>query len=170
MSAVVVVARQRLIGVEEEVWREEYMRVDRQEFYTGIPLIDNQHDTYLDLVDRLFEVCHKPHIDKAKADEAVMEVFAYAIEHFDAEEALMDSISYRGLEAHRTKHDEFRDRIDRVSASRHEGISPEDQLVHLTRWLVEWFCEQTQTYDKSLASYLKKQGHTSPNKMNRQRP
>ena len=143
------------------------MRVDRQDLYTGIPLIDNQHDAYLDLVERSFELCSKPHIDKGKVDEAVMEVFAYAVEHFDAEEALMDSISYRGLEAHRTKHGEFRDETDRVSASRHEGISPEDQLVHLTRWLVEWFCEQTQTYDKALASYLKKQGHGQPDRENR---
>jgi hemerythrin len=139
------------------------MKVDRQRFLTGIPLIDNQHMAYVDLVDRLFVLCGETHVDKSVVNDAIGEVFAYAIEHFDAEEALMRSINYPGHETHRTKHDEFRVEIDRVSESRHEGIGVEDQLIHLTKWLLDWFIEQTQTYDVSLASHLKRHGHISPN-------
>ena len=125
------------------------MDVDRQRFYTGIPLIDNQHDAYLDLVDTLFSLCGKPNVDKVTIDDSVAKVFAYAIEHFDAEEALMRSVRYPGLEAHRAKHDEFRKEVDKLSESGYSEMGLDRQLIYLTKWLLEWFCDQTQTADRT---------------------
>jgi len=138
------------------------MKIDRQLFRTNIPLIDNQHEEYLKLVDDLFKLCERPHVEQATIDASLKKVLAYAVEHFDAEESLMLSTRYHDYEIHRTKHDEFRDQFDRLSAMSNEAIAPDDQLIQLTKWLVEWFCQQTQVHDRRLAGYLKKQGYKSP--------
>ncbi len=140
------------------------MKIDQHRIRTDISLIDNHHESYLDLVDSLFELCNVPHPNKKKVDQAIRELNAYAIEHFDAEEALMRSVNYPGLDAHTAKHDEFRDKLDLVCQSSCETINQEHLLVQLTKWMLEWFCEQVQTYDRALASHLKKQARLSPKK------
>ena len=138
------------------------MEIERQLFRTGIPLIDNQHEEYLDLVDDLFKLCERTDVEQAIVDASLRKALAFAVEHFDAEESLMLSIGYDDYEVHRAKHDEFRDQVDRLCAMSSEAISPEDQLIHLTEWLLEWFCDQTLVHDRRLAGYLKKRGHKSP--------
>lgn len=135
------------------------MKIDHQLFRTGIPLIDSQHEQYLDLVDQLFEAIEKPSVDQAVVDNGLGKAIAYALEHFDAEEALMRSSGYPGYEKHCCKHDEFRDMTDRLLAMRNDNVPPADQLLRLTKWLVEWFYEQTRVHDKAVAFFLKKQGH-----------
>jgi hemerythrin len=132
------------------------MNIDHESYYTGIPLIDNQHEQYLRLVEDLFASCERSDFDQKIVDGGLTIAFAYAIEHFDAEEALMVSTGYRGYETHRKKHNEFRDEVDRVSAVSKEGIDPEDQLMHMTKWLLEWFLEQTLLHDTALAAFLKR--------------
>jgi hemerythrin len=132
------------------------MTIDRELFRTGIPLIDHQHDQYLDLVDELFVLCLRPKARSSSVQAGLKRTLAYALDHFDAEEALMRSVAFRGYEKHRLKHDEFRDESDRLLVMCKQDLSPELQLTRLTRWLVEWFCEQTQVYDRALAAYLKK--------------
>jgi hemerythrin len=132
------------------------MNIDHESYYTGIPLIDNQHEQYLRLVEDLFALCERSDVEQESVDESLAIVFAYAIEHFDAEEALMLSTGYSGYETHRRKHNEFRDEVDRVSAMSKEGVQPEDQLMHMTKWLLEWFLEQTLLHDTALAAFLKR--------------
>ena len=140
------------------------MNIDHKSYYTGIPLIDNQHEQYLRLVDDLFALCEQSDvIEQGIVDEGLTRVLAYAIEHFDAEEALMLSTGYSDYETHQRKHNEFRDEADRLSAMSKEGISPEDQLIHMTKWLLEWFLDQTLVHDKALAAFLKKRQQESPN-------
>lgn len=146
------------------------MKMSQLLFRTGVPAIDNQHEQYLDFVDNLFELTGQPNIEQATVDSACARVLAYAIEHFDAEEALMRSIRYPGYESHRTKHDEFRNETDRLYAISEKGVSADEQLFYLTKWLVQWFCDQTQVYDKALAIFLKKSAqeaserHADPSK------
>lgn len=133
------------------------MNIDHTPYYTGIPLIDNQHEQYLRLVDDLFTLCEQPHVDHVTAEKCLGRVLAYAIEHFDAEEALMLSMQYRGYESHQKKHNEFRDEADQLHAMFKEDVDLRDHLIRLTKLLVEWFYEQTVVYDKALATFLKRQ-------------
>jgi hemerythrin len=135
----------------------ERRKIDRHLFRIGVPLIDRQHEQYLEWVDRLFSLTEQPSVSRTAFDEAVADAVAYAIEHFDAEEALMRSVAYPGYEAHVRKHDEFRDETDRLCSGDPIPSSPEERLFYLTRWLVRWFCEQTQVYDKALAVFLARQ-------------
>lgn len=130
------------------------MKIDHQLFRTGIPLIDNQHEAFLDLLDDLFAAGREPLVDRSKVDEALKKAFAYGVEHFDAEEMLMESVNYPALEAHRNKHNEFRERVERLVL---EGkyLAPNSFLNEVNKWMLQWFCEQTQIYDRALAEFLK---------------
>ncbi len=130
------------------------MKLDRKLFRIGIPLIDKQHERYLDLVVELFEIRERDVIDQAAVDDCIEKVLAYALEHFDAEEALMRSVQYPEYEAHRIKHDEFRNGTDRLASMGSDGMTPADQITQLTKWLVDWFRAQTLVHDKKLAAFI----------------
>ncbi len=130
------------------------MKIDRHLFRTGVPVIDNQHEQYLNLVEQLFVVNSQAHSDDETFKAALRSVLAYSIEHFDAEEALMRSLNYPGYEAHVRKHDEFRLETDRWCEPEQQLSAPDLRLIELNKWLLVWFCEQTQVYDKGLAVFL----------------
>jgi hemerythrin len=136
------------------------MKIDHQLFRVGIPLIDNQHEAYLNLLDDLFAAGRDQVVDRRKIDDALNKAFVYAMEHFDAEEMLMESIKYPALEAHRRKHNEFRDGVERLMV---EGkfLGTNSFLQEVNRWLVQWVCDQIQIHDRALAEYMKKHGHHS---------
>ena len=132
------------------------MKIDERLFRVGIPLIDNQHEAYLNLLDDLLTASGEAVINKSKVDEALKKAFIYAVEHFDAEEMLMTSCKYPGFDAHRAKHNEFREGVERLMI---EGdyLSPSAFLTEVNKWMLKWFCDQTQVYDRALAEFLKKQ-------------
>jgi len=133
------------------------MKIDRQLFRTGHPLIDSQHEAFLDLLDDLFLIGREHLSDRSKVYDALNRAIAYGLEHFLSEEQLMESVNYPGLEAHRKKHNEFRDRAEYL---RRDGqyLSPDAFLREINLWMVKWLCDQIQTYDKALAEYLKNVG------------
>jgi len=93
-------------------------------------------------------------VDRTKVENAIKKAFAYGIEHFDAEEMLMQSLSYPGLQTHRKKHNEFREEVERIAFSS-QFRSDDDLLKEVNTWMLEWFCEQTQVYDKALVEFMK---------------
>jgi len=135
------------------------MKIDRQLFRIGIPIIDNQHEAYLDLLDDLFTASQETPVDRIKVENAIKSAFAYGMEHFDAEEMLMQSIHYPGLPSHRTKHNEFREEVERIAFSS-QFLNDNDLLKEVTTWMLEWFCDQTQVYDRALVEFMKKRKST----------
>jgi hemerythrin len=130
------------------------MKIDRQLFQIGIPAIDNQHEAYLDLLNTLFAASEEPHVERTKIEDAIKKAFVYGIEHFDAEEMLMESLHYPGLDVHRAKHNEYREEVERIAFSS-QFLTDKELLKEVTKWMFEWFCEQTQVYDKALAKFMK---------------
>jgi len=135
------------------------MKIDRQLLITGIPLIDRQHDEYADLVDRLFEVAMRGNVARETLFRERSAVIKYAIEHFDAEEQLMRAEKYPAYEKHRAKHAIFRDWTDTLSADFEGEVDLDDYTLSLSRWLIEWFCDQVQTDDLKMAVFLKRMAH-----------
>lgn len=130
------------------------MIIDSNEYMTGIPLIDNQHKQYFELVNKLIDTHNKGDMDKATLNKYIKEVFSYAEEHFDAEEYLMRSIKYPLYEEHLAKHNEFRDKADEFLAGIEEEIDINDYVNNLCEWLVDWFKTQVLNDDVKLARLL----------------
>ncbi len=138
------------------------MDIDRASFETGIPVIDRQHNEYIDMVERLILQCKKGGLEPTQVHSEVKEVVRYASEHFDDEELLMRSVNYPAYKQHLEKHNQFRARLDdflRVLKS--EGID-DDYGVVLTNWLLGWVKHQIQTDDAALAVFLNDEGSKKP--------
>ena len=126
---------------------------------TGIPLIDKQHKEYADLVDRLFGLTARGNVARQTLSREAGAVLKYAVEHFDAEEYIMRSQQYPAYAEHRSKHNIFRDRTDTLATDVEGDMDIDGYTVTLSKWLIEWFCDQVQTDDKKLAVFLKRTPH-----------
>ena len=130
------------------------MRIDRELFRTGVPVIDAQHEAYLDLVDRLFAQCQQPNVTHQALANDLDEVLAYAVEHFDTEQYLMQSKVYPYYKEHLAQHNLFRDHMDDFFAELRTDIPADTLTVRLTEWLLEWVAEHVQTNDRKFAAFL----------------
>ena len=131
------------------------MKIDKEAIRTGVPLIDTQHEHYIDLVEELFGLCEQEAVEQSAVSEGLERVFVYAVEHFDAEESLMVSFNYPDYENHKAQHDEFKGQIDRLMAVNEDASRSDDLVIQLTKWLIEWFYSQTLVHDKKLAEFIK---------------
>lgn len=138
------------------------MKIDRHRLMTGIPLIDRQHEAYADLVDRLFDLARQGHVEPQALFRERRAVIQYAMEHFDAEEQLMRAENYPAYEAHRAKHDIFREWTDTLASDLEGDVDLDDYARSLSKWLIDWFCDQVQTDDRRLADFLKMKAHGCP--------
>lgn len=130
--------------------------IDKKDLITGIPLIDEQHEKYAELVDRVFNEAMSEGLKRATLETEVDNVVAYAVEHFDAEECLMRSVDYPHYEEHVAKHNKFRDATSTMVEDMGKELVVDSYMAHLSRWLVEWFCSQVETDDRKLAAFLRK--------------
>lgn len=130
------------------------MKLDREVLVTGIPLIDRQHAEYADLVDRFCVMADRGGVSRQLLSAEVSAVIKYAVEHFDAEEYLMRSASYPAYVEHRDKHNVFRTKTDALIGEWESGLDTDTFIIRLSRWLIEWFCDQVQNDDRKLALFL----------------
>jgi hemerythrin len=133
------------------------MKIDHELFRTGVPMIDRQHEAYLELVERVFQLCAETRVDRARLAEEVNGALRYAVEHFDTEEGLMRSVQYPLYHQHVAKHNGFRAKVDLYAADVEDArVSTADLTVRLAKWLVDWFTAQVQDDDLRLATFLKR--------------
>ena len=130
------------------------MTIDRQRLRTGIPLIDNQHEAYADLVDTFFAMAMRGNVPKSTLSHEIGKILNYALEHFDAEEHIMLQQKYPAYAEHRAKHTIFRDRSDTLIADSERAYDLDAYTMTLSKWLIEWFCDQVQNDDRKLAAFL----------------
>ncbi|OGV65933.1 MAG: hypothetical protein A3K19_33010 [Lentisphaerae bacterium RIFOXYB12_FULL_65_16] len=131
------------------------MAVDREKFRTGIPVLDQQRDQLLDTIERLLDLCKRGQIAEGTLEAEAGAVIDYAVEHFDAEEYLMQLAQYPYFAQHVSKHDEFRDQIETVLVELRTCRWGEVGTLRLATFLVQWFCQHVQAHDVKLATFLK---------------
>ena len=106
-------------------------------FKTGVPLMDNQHKTLIDLINRLFD-CMLDGGNREEITNIVDELVSYTVNHFRAEEDLMRKHHYPKLDEHIRIHQGFIAQIsvfaDKIKAEKR--LSPADIYKFLKDWLV----------------------------------
>ena len=132
------------------------MKMDRETLRTGIPLIDHQHEEFFDRLDVLLQMTEAGHVERDRLKEEMDGLLTYAVEHFDAEESLMQSVHYPRYEEHCAKHSAFRDDADRWNADLSDRAADLDLYsLRMVAWLQNWVCEQILVDDRQLALFLK---------------
>jgi hemerythrin len=117
----------------------------------GIPLIDEQHKTLIEITNRLFLECLDADAE-VKFRGIVKEVVNYVKYHFSAEEKILERIGYPGIEGHKREHEFFvRELLVKVQAFE-EGQKYVPNLF--ARFLRDWILAHIAMSDKAYSTYL----------------
>lgn len=123
------------------------------ELLTGFTEIDEQHRELFAAVDRLNEALARGELSVAL--HTVHFVERYVLSHFAAEEALMRSRGFPGLEGHTASHDAFVQSFLSKRANFEAEGSLGQLMVELSDWLGAWLHNHVCTSDAEMARYLR---------------
>ncbi|WP_321368706.1 bacteriohemerythrin [uncultured Desulfuromusa sp.] len=116
-------------GEQRFQWKDEYN--------TGVALMDKQHRRLVELINQLFQ-CMKDGGDRMMLAEIVDELVNYTVTHFRAEEDVMRKHNYPDLEAHQQIHKNFVDKVGVYAGKLKAGerLPPADIYNFLKDWLI----------------------------------
>ena len=123
------------------VWKAEYC--------LGLPEIDAQHASLVELINRIW----KSIIDKSEAPailSIIDELETYTIAHFSAEEDFMRATGYPDFDAHRCAHQEF---IARVTQEKERAKDSSSLSIDLTHFLRDWLLNHILVADRAYAAH-----------------
>ncbi|GAA0770215.1 hemerythrin family protein [Clostridium subterminale] len=119
----------------------------KEEFKTGIEIIDNEHKMLFEIADKIYELLNNEFIiDKYdRIVNLIQELKGYAALHFRDEEAYMESINYKKMFTQKIDHDNFIKKLNEIDLNeidenQHKYII--DLLEFINQWLVSHILEK----------------------------
>lgn len=123
---------------------------------TGIPLIDVQHKTLIDLIN-YFYTLDEIELTFEKINFIISSLENYTIYHFSTEERFFEKCNYTNKEVHIQKHSEFKEILNELKNLKDEtkycllkGI-----LNSLNLWFYKHIINSDMDYVEQLKSHLK---------------
>lgn len=138
-----------MIGKMEPMQRQEDPFAFTEKYWTGIELIDKEHK-------RLFEIIQETHeltndiLFNDKYDEIkkiIAQLKDYTLMHFKDEEAYMERIHYKGLEAQQCAHQAFVYHLNEVDLDQVDS-DQEGYLKSLIAFLLDWLANHILRMDR----------------------
>lgn len=115
---------------------------------TGVRVLDEQHQDLFRYFDWLLSATREQRV--LRTAYALTQLEHYARDHFDAEERLMRSGGFPGLESHRFEHRQFAEQMTRFR--RH--FQSQDISEELTQFLASWLERHVRTSDMAYVRYF----------------
>ena len=123
----------------------------------GVGLIDEQHKTWFDKAEKLFEAGQKGH-----AKEYVGELLAfledYTKRHFSDEENYMRSIQYPGYEEQKAAHALFIDKLAKLRMDYETSGGNLLVILNANQMVLDWLTKHISTMDKKIGDFAKSTG------------
>lgn len=122
----------------------------KDEYLTGIPLVDEEHKKIFEIAEKAYQLQHDEFIpDKYDyVNEVLQELRDYSMQHFEDEEAYMDSINYKRMFTQKMHHQAFREKLNELY-NRLETEESSDILVdEILEFLTDWFLNHIYHHDK----------------------
>ncbi len=116
------------------------MFVWKKEFELGIPTIDQQHKTLLDIGNRISSLIQEHEEGDDNYEDifnVVEELKSYTIYHFDTEEELLVKHDYPDYDNHKKEHDDFINYIESVDLAAVDDAQKQF-LTELLEKLIKW--------------------------------
>lgn len=125
-----------------------------EDLSVGIELIDEQHKTWFDKADQLFEAGKK---GQAKEFVGQMLDFLddYTKKHFSDEEKYMLSIDYPGYSEQKAMHTDFIDRLAKLKQEFNESGGNILVILNANQMVVDWLTRHISNVDKKIGVYVK---------------
>lgn len=122
-----------------------------EEYLTGIELIDKEHETLFNIVERADRLIRS--FDGLSGYDKITEILDelkdYTKEHFGDEEEYMESIHYEGLAAQKRAHESFIDKLENIDLNAVEE-DPQEYLQELLEFLLGWLINHILYTDKKI--------------------
>ncbi len=123
-----------------------------QSLYTGVGLIDSQHQTFLTILDKIKKSDYRNNPEELAM--LVDELHLYTMYHFECEENLLEEHGSPNLEEHREKHQTL---IDLIEEYRLDNMSDSCLLADaMSNFLEKWLFEHIINTDKEDLKVIKK--------------
>lgn len=118
---------------------------------TGNPVIDGQHKRLFALVNDLYDSIEQKRTH-GMVGRAIDEVTAYAANHFESEERLMEKHGYPNLEHHRALHNDLRQKTKLIANAFRSGTINLNEA--LPKFLADWVQRHILIEDQAFAHFL----------------
>ena len=116
----------------------------KKEYFTNIPLIDEEHAQLFDYANQIYELLKDEFIaDKYdNIRDLLQKLMDYAKKHFADEEAYMESIQYKKIFTQKMQHQAFVDELEQYDLEEIDQMEDQEavigkMLTFVTDWLVE---------------------------------
>lgn len=124
----------------------------KQEYFTGIDFIDEEHAKLFSIANEVYELLTNQFIPD-KYDyilEVINALKDYTSYHFKHEEEYMNSIGYRRILSQKVEHADFIEKINSFNSDSIDG-SQKETLLELVDFLNTWLVEHIMKRDKLIA-------------------
>ncbi len=120
-----------------------------------VAAMDDQHKRLFEIIHELYTAMRAGH-GKDVVGEVLGRLIKYTVEHFAAEEKLMEKNGYPNLAAHRIEHKAL---TDKVTAFKKEFDAGKGTLsLELMTFLQDWLTKHIQSIDKKYGAFLSAKG------------
>ncbi len=119
--------------------------------------IDNKHRRLFQMVNEAIDLAEHTEDVTTIADSLLPRLKESAATHFAHEKALMEQISYPGLEAQKRAHSAFVERLVEIDLSELDAMDDNQQeyLVNLIDFLLAWLSNHILGSDKKIGDYMR---------------
>ena len=128
-------------------WKESYS--------VKVEAMDAQHKKLFDLVNELHRAMGTGH-GKDIAGDVLKRLVDYTVNHFSAEEKLMEKHNYPGLTAHRAEHKALTEKVIAIKKEFEAGAT--NVTPQLLTFLQQWLKNHIQTVDQRYSDFLNAHG------------
>lgn len=116
------------------------------DYVTGIESIDDEHRRLFEIANETYRLSKEEFlVDKYDQVRHILgELKDYALQHFEHEEAYMESINYKKMFMQKVQHDQFREKVNNLDLDHLDENSDEmidEILTFLTNWLINHILE-----------------------------
>ncbi len=127
-----------------------------EELAVGEQLIDTQHQEIFRRISTLLDACNK-----GKGKEAVGDVLNflgnYVVEHFGAEEKLMQQYDYPEYPQHKQMHEAFIKKFEELKEDYEKNGVALNLVIQTNRFVVGWLNDHIRNVDKKLGKFIAEQ-------------
>ena len=121
----------------------------------GVKTLDDQHTVLIETLNDLHAAMMKGQA-RAVAGKILHDLVTYTVDHFAAEEAMMERTKYVDLPAHRLKHQELTKQVGDYAARYEKGDITLG--VHLLNFLSDWLTKHIQGEDQKYGPWMNDHG------------